>query len=99
MIETPRKMEGLAVRRQAAGMTQAELAERIGVGRAALSMWEIGVNWPPARILPQLADALLCSIDDLYRAPEGAAAEGNAGQCPALRDAPDGAAGGEDDAK
>ena len=66
-------MEGLAARRQAAGLTQAELAARISVGRPALSMGEIGTNWPPARILPQLADALLCSIDDLYRAPEGAA--------------------------
>lgn len=79
-------MEGLAARRQAAGLTQAELAARIGVGRPALSMWEIGTNWPPARILPPLADALLCSIDDLYRAPEADAA-GADEPCRALPDA------------
>ena len=66
----PKKLEGLAPRRKAAGMTQAQLAEIIGVERAALAMWEIGANWPSARILPALADTLLCTVDDLYRAPE-----------------------------
>lgn len=66
----PKKLEGLATRRKAAGMTQAQLAESIGVERAALAMWEIGASWPSARILPALADVLLCSIDELYQAPE-----------------------------
>lgn len=66
----PKKLEGLAARRKAAGMTQAQLAEQIGVERAALAMWEIGASWPSARILPALADVLLCSIDELYQAVE-----------------------------
>lgn len=66
----PKKLEGLAPRRKAAGMTQAQLAEAIGVERAALGMWEIGASWPSARILPALADVLLCTVDDLYEAPE-----------------------------
>ena len=66
----PKKLEGLAPRRKAAGMTQAQLAEAIGVERAALGKWEIGANWPSARILPALADVLLCTVDDLYEAPE-----------------------------
>lgn len=69
-MRMPKKLEGLAPRRKAAGMTQAQLAEQIGVERAALAMWEIGANWPSARILPALADVLLCSIDELYWAPE-----------------------------
>ncbi len=66
----PKKLEGLAPRRKAAGMTQAQLAEAIGVERPALAMWEIGASWPSARILPALADVLLCSIDELYIAPD-----------------------------
>ena len=62
----PKKLEGLAPRRKAAGMTQSQLAAAIGVERAALAMWEIGASWPPARLLPALADVLLCSIDELY---------------------------------
>lgn len=69
-MRMPKKLEGLAPRRKAAGMTQAQLAESIGVERAALAMWEIGANWPSARILPALADVLLCTVDELYRAPE-----------------------------
>lgn len=66
----PKKLEDLAARRKAAGMTQAQLAEAIGVERPALAMWEIGASWPSARILPALADVLLCTIDELYEAPE-----------------------------
>lgn len=69
-MRMPKKLEGLAPRRKAAGMTQAQLAEAIGVERAALGMWEIGASWPSARILPALADVLLCTVDDLYEAPE-----------------------------
>lgn len=66
----PKKLESLAARRKAAGMTQAQLAAAIGVERAALAMWEIGASWPPARLLPGLADVLCCTIDALYEPPE-----------------------------
>lgn len=65
----PKKLEGLAPRRKLAGLTQAQLAEVLGVERATVTMWETGVNWPSARVLPLIADLLLCSIDDLYHAP------------------------------
>ena len=60
----------LAEKRKEKSLTQAQLAEAIGVERAALGMWEIGASWPSARILPALADTLLCTIDELYEAPE-----------------------------
>ena len=52
--------------RRAAGLTQEELAARIGVRRGALAMWELGKSWPPAQILPALAENLDCKIEDLY---------------------------------
>ena len=89
-MRMPKKLEGLAPRRKAAGMTQAQLAESIGVERAALAMWEIGASWPSARILPALADVLLCTVDELYWAPEETA-EGR--PLPALRKRTTGGAG------
>ena len=62
-------LQGLPARRKAAGFTQEEFAEALGVTRSALAAWETGRAWPSAAILPQIADLLLCSIDELYKAP------------------------------
>ena len=73
----PKSLAGLAPRRKKMGWTQQQLADLLCVERATLAMWEIGKNWPPARLLPAMADLLLCSIDDLYReeADDNAAGE------------------------
>ena len=63
-------LQGLPARRKAAGFTQEEFAEALGVMRSALAAWETGRAWPSAAILPQIADLLLCSIDELYRLPD-----------------------------
>lgn len=60
---------GLPARRKAAGLTQEAFADALGVTRSALAAWETGRAWPSASILPQIADLLLCSIDDLYKLP------------------------------
>lgn len=70
MITVSNKLEGLAPRRKAAGLTQAQLAEKIGVTRASIANWETGVSWPPVSLLPVMADVLICPIEDLYVAPE-----------------------------
>lgn len=61
-----RGLAGLRVRRERAGLTQAQLAAQIGVQRTNITNWENGVSWPAAGMLPKIADTLLCSIDDLY---------------------------------
>lgn len=63
---------GLPARRKAAGYTQERLAAALGVARSALAMWEVGASWPSASLLPKMSDLLLCSIDELYQAPEDA---------------------------
>lgn len=70
-------MEGLKFYRSRANMTQEQLADQLGVTRAAVGMWEIGRSWPSAALLPQMADLLLCSIDDLYHSPENYTEEGD----------------------
>ena len=69
MTRVDRKMTGLAKRRKICGYTQQDMADALGVERGTVSMWEIGKTWPPARLLPLIADLLLCSIDDLYKMP------------------------------
>jgi transcriptional regulator with XRE-family HTH domain len=56
-------------RREALEMTQEELAEIMGVDAMSVSRWERGQRFPRGRRLPQLAKALRCTINDLYREP------------------------------
>ena len=59
---------GLAKRRRDVGLSQAKLAELCGVSQAAVAAWECGIKHPTADKLPIIAEALKCSIDDLFRA-------------------------------
>lgn len=47
-------------------LTMAELAKKLGVSVPTVSRWESGEDFPAAVRLPALADALDCSIDELY---------------------------------
>lgn len=59
-------LKGLRFYRQRAGLTQAELAERLNTNRASVIAWESGSTWPSAATLPLIANVLQCSIDELY---------------------------------
>lgn len=49
--------------REAAGLSQRELGERIGISGPAVAMWESGENRPSLTNLEKLADVLGVSID------------------------------------
>lgn len=57
--------------RKARGLTQAELAEQMGVGRTTITMWEISEHLPSAAQLPRLARVLGCTIDELFVPQKG----------------------------
>lgn len=60
--------------RRVSGITQRELAEKIGVQQNTVSQWESGKRKVPSNMLPVLADILCCSIDELFgRLPPGRA--------------------------
>lgn len=54
--------------REKAGLTQAELAFQLGAkSPSTISMWESGERKPSSLILPELARALHCDVDELYQ--------------------------------
>lgn len=57
--------------RESTGMTQTELAEKLGVSQQAVSFWENGDRYPRTADLPRIADALGVTIDELLREKEG----------------------------
>ncbi len=53
--------------RQAAGYTQEQLAEKVGVSAQSVSRWECGNTLPDVMLLPVLARLYGVTVDDLYR--------------------------------
>ena len=44
-----------------------EVAEKLGISRSALAMWEVGKNTPPTKYLTEICDLLGCTLDELLR--------------------------------
>ena len=49
------------------GITQDELAKRLGVTQAAISHWEKGITFPTTRQLPIVAEVLGIPIEAIFR--------------------------------
>ena len=54
------------------GMTQAEMAERLGVTNKAVSKWETGKSKPTTNTLRKMAALFGLSVDELLQIREGA---------------------------
>lgn len=48
-----------------AGMTQAQLAEKVGVTRATVTQWETGWSQPRMGTVEKIADVFQCSLSDI----------------------------------
>lgn len=57
----------IARRRKAIGLTQKELAEKLGVTNKAVSKWETGGGMPDVSVLETLAGVLEVSVDELLK--------------------------------
>ena len=57
----------VAVLRKEKGMTQLELAEKIGVTDKAVSKWERDLSFPDVSSIPKLAEILGVSVDELMQ--------------------------------
>lgn len=63
----------IAELRKQHGMTQLELAEKMGVTDKAVSKWERDLSCPDINTLPNLADILGVSVDELMQIKKEAA--------------------------
>ena len=54
-----------------AGLTQSQLAEKVGTDRSTVTKWELGESFPRASMIPALAAALNCSVADLFGESKG----------------------------
>ena len=57
--------EKLTIHRKKNGLSQEDLADKLGVSRQAISRWELGSTMPDATNLLQLSDLFGVSIDYL----------------------------------
>ena len=60
----------LAEIRKEKGMTQVELADKVGVGKSAVCHWEKDGILPTATNLKAIAKALDCTVDELLAEDE-----------------------------
>lgn len=49
------------------GLSQAELATKLGVAQSTIAQWETGVRTPRARVILAIAGLINCTVDDLLR--------------------------------
>ena len=61
--------ERLAQLRKAAGFTQTELAQDLGISQRMVAYYESPTASPPANLLPRIAATLGVSIDELFGKP------------------------------
>jgi transcriptional regulator with XRE-family HTH domain len=61
---------GLVTARKNAGLTQADVAEQLGITDSAVAQWETGRTLPKTALLPKLAALYKCTIDELLEKEE-----------------------------
>lgn len=70
---TEKLAENIAAKRRALGLTQQNVAEKLGVSFQAVSKWEQGTACPDIALLPEIASLLGMTIDGLLGYPARAA--------------------------
>lgn len=66
MMQTETMGKRIAAFRRQKGLTQDQLAEQLGISAQAVSKWETDLSCPDIGIIPQLADLLDVTLDDLF---------------------------------
>lgn len=61
-------MTGLKHLREAAGLTQKQLGELLGVGQGAIAHWELGTRKPGLDYINMCRDFFGCTYDELLMA-------------------------------
>lgn len=51
--------------RTASGLTQGQASKAIGISQSLIAKWESGVRIPRVKVLPRIAKAYNCSIEEV----------------------------------
>lgn len=62
-------LDGLRACQKRLNITTNELSRRTGITKESIRAWRCGLYYPSAHYLPILANALRCSIEELYLGP------------------------------
>ena len=67
LVQIPQKREEMNLKeiRLARGMTQEQLADKVGIERTSITNYELGTREPSLDTLRKLAEALDCTLDEL----------------------------------
>lgn len=65
MKKEKKPMLNLKIMRIRRGMTQVELAQKVGISQNALSFYEVGNRSPRMDVLYKLAEVLDCDVKDI----------------------------------
>lgn len=57
----------IKVLRKTQNLSQAELASMLSIQRSTIAKWETGRTMPRSDLLPRIAKALNCTIDELLQ--------------------------------
>lgn len=69
-MESDRLLNAMKVHRARMNLTQAELADRVGVTRKTINSVENGIFVPSTVLALRLARALQASVEDLFQLPD-----------------------------
>ncbi|MBE6571340.1 MAG: helix-turn-helix transcriptional regulator [Ruminococcaceae bacterium] len=58
--------ENIRIFRKKTGLTQEDLAQKLGVTFQAVSKWENGQSAPDIMLLPELSEVFGCTIDEIF---------------------------------
>lgn len=58
--------ENIRYYRERLGISQAELARRLGKTGSAVSQYEAGINVPRVQVVEKMADVLGCRVSDIF---------------------------------
>lgn len=59
-------MKMIKLRREVLGITQMQMADTFDVSQPTVVNWESAFLYPPAKLLPAIAEYLHCTVDELF---------------------------------
>ena len=70
MLDNKKIASFITAKRKNKGLTQQQVAQKLNISFQAVSKWENGITFPNTELLPELADMLGVTVDEMLRGHE-----------------------------